>query len=81
MLAKPTLSESEIFYNAQSISRQIEKVYYRGMDMTQSKNFKPIKFVDNLTWFKNMNLIDFLTNFGRYIKVNNMLSRNWYFMC
>ena len=48
------------------------------MEMSKCENYKPISFVDNLNWFKDLKLIDFLTDMGRHIKVNTMLSRNWY---
>lgn len=81
-LVKEVLSESDIAYNASMISKQIEKIYNKGMEMTsRSKMFKPIKFVDNLTWFRDIRFIDFLTEVGRSVKVNSMLSRNWYNYC
>ena len=74
---KKILSESEIFINAGKISKQIDRIYTKGMELTRSKDFIPIRFVDNLAWFKNLKLIDFLTDLGRNVKVNSMLARNW----
>ena len=72
------MSKSDIFDNAKSISKQIENIYLRGMELSKAKEYKPLNFVDNLTWFHDMKLIEFLSEMGRYVKVNNMLSRNWY---
>lgn len=75
--AKEILTHSEILSNSTSISKQIENIYQNGMKMNHFKHFKPIKFIDNLSWFKDMGLINFLSDFGRHVKVNSMLSRNW----
>ena len=76
-LVKEVLSETDISYNASMISKQIEKIYAKGIEMTKPETFKPIKFVDNLTWFRDIRFLDFLTEVGRSVKVNSMLSRNW----
>jgi tyrosyl-tRNA synthetase len=71
------LTHSEIADNALSISSQIEKIYSNALILCKHKHF-PIKIVDNLTWFKDISLINFLTSIGRQTKVKSMLSRNWY---
>lgn len=75
---KEVLSHSEILRNSTSITRQIQDIYENGMKINQIMNFKPIKIIDNLSWFKDMELINFLSDFGRFVKVKSMLSRNWY---
>jgi len=35
-----------------------------------------IKTVNNLDWFKNVNYIDFLRDYGKYVNVNYMLSKD-----
>lgn len=77
-LAKEALSLPEIYSNATSISKQIEKLYLKGMELSKSEGFKTLESVDNFSWFKDLKLIDFLTELGRQVKVNVMLSRNWY---
>ena len=76
-MAKEMLSESEIYENAIAISNQIKRIYYKAMELSGTDEFKSIDFVDNLAWFKDMKFIDFLSNMGRFVKVNSMLSRNW----
>ena len=71
------LTHSEIADNALSISSQIEKIYSNALILCKHKHF-PLKIVDNLTWFKDISLINFLTSIGRQTKVKSMLSRNWY---
>lgn len=75
--AKSMLTRSEIADNALSISSQIEKIYSNALVLCKHKHF-PLKIVDNLTWFKDISLINFLTSIGRQTKVKSMLSRNWY---
>lgn len=77
-LAKESLSLPEIYSNATSISKQIEKVYLKGMELSKSDGFKALESVDNFSWFRDLKLIDFLNELGRQVKVNVMLSRNWY---
>lgn len=48
------------------------------MELSKSEDFEALESVDNFSWFKDMKLIDFLTELGRQVKVNAMLSRNWY---
>ena len=74
---KATLLRKEEYLKVE-YEKQIEGVYLRGMEMSKSENFKTINIIDNLNWFRDLKLIDFLTEMGRLIKVNTMLSRNWY---
>ncbi len=76
-MAKEMLSESEIKENAIAISNQIKRIYYKAMELSGTAEFRSIDFVDNIEWFKDMKIIDFLSNMGRFVKVNTMLSRNW----
>lgn len=61
-----------------SVSKQIEKIYSKGMELSKTERFQALGSVDNFSWFKDLKLIDFLTELGRQVKVNAMLSRNWY---
>lgn len=72
------MTEAEIFENAGAISEQIKRIYHVGMKLSGATAFKPLNFVDNLSWFKNMTFVKFLSDMGRQMKVNSMLSRNWY---
>lgn len=45
--------------------------------MLKCDQYQRLSSVDNLSWFNDMKIIDFLSKIGRQVKVNAMLSRNW----
>ena len=62
------LSEDEIKKNA----KNIKNILMKYLD-TKNKNIKPI-FVNNYTWLKNLNYIEFLRDIGKHFTVNKMLT-------
>ncbi len=62
------LSEDEIKKNA----KNIKNILMTYLD-TKNKNIKPI-FVNNYTWLKNLNYIEFLRDIGKHFTVNKMLT-------
>ena len=62
------LSEEEIESNIKNIEIILKKFL-----ITDNKNVAPI-FVNNYTWLKNLNYIDFLRDIGKHFTINKMLS-------
>ena len=62
------LKESEIRKNIQSIKKVFKKILN-----TSNKKTKPI-FVDNATWLKKLNYIQFLRDIGSHFTINKMLT-------
>ncbi|NMA50465.1 MAG: tyrosine--tRNA ligase [Mollicutes bacterium] len=60
---RPIISKEEVEKNYQSLKRQAEKIF--GFDV-----------VNNLDWTKDINVIDFLRDYGKYFNVNYMLAKD-----
>lgn len=56
------LTKEVLEYNYQSLSKQIEKLF--GFEM-----------VNNLDWTKDISVIDFLRDYGKYFNVNYMINK------
>ncbi len=54
----------------------IERNYVKIKKQMQQLFGEDITIVNNFDWFKNMNLIDFLRDVGKYINVNYMLNKD-----
>lgn len=57
------LSAEDLAYNYDALSKQIERLF--GFEM-----------VNNLDWTKDVTIIDFLRDYGKYFNVNYMLSKD-----
>ncbi|GIW62833.1 MAG: tyrosine--tRNA ligase [Patescibacteria group bacterium] len=57
---RPILSKAEIKQNIQNITNQIKKLLPEA------------NFINNEIWFKNLKLIEFLRDVGKYISINTM---------
>jgi tyrosyl-tRNA synthetase len=63
------LDNETILYNTAKITEQVKKILkYSQEDILQ--------VVNNYDWFKEINLLDFLRDIGKYFSVNNMLSKD-----
>ena len=62
------LSEREINKNQKNIEKILKK-YLK----TKNKKLEPI-FVNNYSWLKNLNYINFLRNIGKHFTINKMLT-------
>jgi tyrosyl-tRNA synthetase len=61
------LSEKDMNSNLNAIEKQIRSIL--------PEDTKPI-FVNNADWLRNINLVDFLRDVGRYFSVNRMLTQD-----
>ncbi len=64
-------SAEEINHNTQSIKNQVESIF--------SKNVSghPITFVNNYDWFKDIKLMDFLRETGKYFAISDLVNRDF----
>ncbi|MBO5102930.1 MAG: tyrosine--tRNA ligase [Clostridia bacterium] len=56
-------NRDEILYNFEKLKKQIQKVF-------------PYPVINNYDWVKEINVIDFLRDYGKYINVGYMLSKD-----
>lgn len=79
------LSEkAQIEWNTLKLTQAIQKffdsaaTYVKDRLLTQSFTLPAVQVLDNLTWLKDVNLLDFLRTTGIHFRVNNMLTRDRY---
>jgi len=63
------LDEETIRYNTEKITQQVNKILRNSQDNI-------LQVVNNHDWFKDMNVLDFLRDIGKYFSVNTMLARD-----
>lgn len=65
---RPMISKEELNHNFLCLKEQAEKLFARG-----DKDFK---VVNNFDWIKDINVIDFLRDYGKYFNINYMLDKD-----
>ncbi|MDE1547607.1 tyrosine--tRNA ligase [Jeotgalibaca caeni] len=63
-------SEEDVLENAAKITAQMRKLFAAG------ETDSPIRLVNNLDWTKDLNLLDFLREYGKNFNVNTMLAKD-----
>ncbi|MBD5397890.1 tyrosine--tRNA ligase [bacterium] len=66
---RPIMTEETLQKNIQGIKKSMEKFFTFGNGSTDAI------MLNNYDWFKDISYIDFLTKYGRYFSVNEMLKR------
>lgn len=66
---RPMMTEEVFQKNMQGIKKSMEKFFTFGNGSTDAI------MINNYDWFKDISYIDFLTKYGRYFSVNEMLKR------
>lgn len=75
---------AQIELNTSKLSQAIHKffdsaaTYVEDRLSTQSSTLPAVQVLNNLTWLKDVNLLDFLRTTGTHFRVNNMLTRDRY---
>ncbi|KAI8359954.1 tyrosine-tRNA ligase [Blakeslea trispora] len=74
------LSTETLEINVAGIHGQIHRFFKNGTDYAQRHGFDTAaqttpKVLNNYDWFSSMTAIDFLSNVGRYARVNSMLAK------
>lgn len=67
------LDEETLRHNEQAITKQVKKIL-ENLKSLSGYDFK-FEVMNNYDFYKNMNVFDFLRTAGKYITVNNMLSK------
>lgn len=60
---RPIISYDELMKNSEALTKQATEIF-------------GFKVVNNYDWLKNINMIDYLRDFGKYFNVNYMLSKD-----
>ncbi|XP_050727690.1 tyrosine--tRNA ligase, mitochondrial-like isoform X1 [Eriocheir sinensis] len=79
MTERPQLSVSEVKANSQKILENLNRIFSNHKeyfwDEPKKSPLPPIRTENNITWYKTLNVVDFLRDTGRYIRIGDMLSR------
>ncbi|KAG7195703.1 tyrosyl-tRNA synthetase [Scheffersomyces spartinae] len=75
------LDSDERNTNVERISEQIRDFLEKGVAYAKSRNFPvaqkgTISSVNNAEWWKNVGFLEFLSKYGKHIRVNQMLARD-----
>ena len=65
---RPMISKEELNHNFLCLKEQAERIFARG-----DKDFR---VVNNFDWTKDINVIDFLRDYGKYFNINYMLDKD-----
>ncbi len=65
---RPMISKEELNHNFLCLKEQAERIFARG-----DKDFR---VVNNFDWIKDINIIDFLRDYGKYFNINYMLDKD-----
>jgi len=67
------LDETTLRHNEQAITKQVKQIL-ENLKSLSGYDFK-FEVINNYDFYKNMNIFEFLSTAGKYITVNNMLSK------
>ncbi|KAL5276995.1 YARS2 family protein [Megaselia abdita] len=73
------LGETVIEKNLDGIKSQIDRVFknHENSHWDKSKgDLKELKIVNNIDWYKDVGLLEFIANMGRHFRMGSMLSRS-----
>ncbi len=75
------LSLEEVGANSASIKSQLELVFQNAKGnynrhVPLQAEVQEVLVLDNLGWFKEMNMLDFVGDVGRFARVSTMLARD-----
>src|SRR5262249_10192359 len=69
------LGVAEIAANTERLTAQIRAFFDSAADDTERAG-SPVRFVDNLDWFRGMGVLEFLRDVGKHFAVNQMMQRD-----
>ena len=61
------ISKETVFHNYECIKSQVESIFGKNLD---------VEVVNNYDWTKDMTILDFLREIGKYVNVNYMLDKD-----
>lgn len=81
---RPSIDPDTVEYNTNKISGLISSIfsnhykYFWSKDnRTKNQEINEPIIVHNLNWYSKLNVIDFFSNVGRTIRINNLLSKKF----
>ena len=84
MTERQLAEKAQIELNTEKLAQAIQNFFCSAAEYakdrlsTRSSCLPSLQVLDNLTWLKNVNLLDFLRTTGIHFRVNNMLTRDRY---
>ncbi|CAG2248734.1 CSNK1D [Mytilus edulis] len=72
------MSTFDIENNTVALTNQLNHIFANHEEYIwkhQHKKLKPVKVINNAEWYKNENVLDFLSRVGRSFRMSDMLSR------
>ncbi|VDI81138.1 tyrosyl-tRNA synthetase [Mytilus galloprovincialis] len=72
------MSPFDIENNTVALTNQLNHIFANHEEYIwkhQHKKLKPVKVINNAEWYKNENVLDFLSRVGRSFRMSDMLSR------
>lgn len=73
LTSRPMILESNILKNLKNITIQLENIFSKISTLNSPQ------ILNNSTWLSQLELIPFLNDFGRHVKVSELLMKDWYF--
>lgn len=76
------MASTERMSNVKSIEKQIRLFLDNGIAYAKSRNYPSLESVgesvvrNNASWWESIKMLDFLAEYGRHIRVSNMLARD-----
>lgn len=75
------MENNERLTNVENIQLQIRTFLERGVEYAKSRNVPiaevgTIQSVNNASWWSSIKMLDFLANYGRFIRISSMLARD-----
>ncbi|XP_033117961.1 tyrosine--tRNA ligase, mitochondrial-like isoform X2 [Anneissia japonica] len=71
------ISLQEVTENVQNIENNLQTIFknHEKYIWKQSKQLQPIRILNNSEWYDGKNVVDFMSNFGRHLRMGTMLGR------
>ncbi|XP_034939654.1 tyrosine--tRNA ligase, mitochondrial [Chelonus insularis] len=73
------LNSTVLAQNVESIKQNIETIFHNHAKYfwkNQSNSLKPAIIINNLDWYKNLNVIEFIRSVGKHFRLGTMLGRS-----
>jgi len=78
---RDSLANKEVITNSTSIQKIIARIFKNHEEIfwTKEKNYSgqlpKVKLLNNIKWYENMNIIKFFSEFGKHLRMGDLLSR------
>ena len=69
-------SLEQVQQNVESLTKQLKALFKDDATDTSESTIRNVQFVNNYDWLKDISLIQFLRDYGKYVGVNYMLGKD-----